>query len=159
MLRLFSSSSSLLSTSSLLLHHHHKNRSNIINVRFISDFLNRIALNDRVNSIAATFPNSSNNNSITYGELNILTSQISHYIKSKHKDVNIIGSYHQGESGYLLSMIAAWKTNLTFVPLSTSHPEQELKYFVEDSSMGILLHSLGYLFKLSIVELIDSGDD
>jgi acyl-coenzyme A synthetase/AMP-(fatty) acid ligase len=130
---------SLLKSSSLLF----KNRSN--NIRCISNFLNRIASNDRTNNIAATFPsNGSSSDSITYGELNVLSSQISHYIKTKHNGVNIIGSYHHGESGYILSMIAAWKTNLTFVPLSTSHPEQELKYFVEDSSMGILLHSLGY---------------
>ena len=41
-------------------------------------------------------------------------------------------------------MISSWKANKTFVPLSTSHPEQELKYFVEDSNMGLILHSLGF---------------
>lgn len=119
------------------------------NVRHVTEFLSRISSNDRSNNIVTSFPNKTkfnDNNNITYGELNNITSNIVNYFQSDFKDVNIIGSYHHGEAGYIVSMIAAFKANLTFVPLSTSHPEKELKYFVEDSNMGLLLHSLGIIF-------------
>ena len=141
---------SLIRSSSSLLLNNNNNRLN----RSISELINRISLNDRSNNIIAKFNNnntnttnsSSSRSSITYGELNNITTNISNYINNNHKDVNIIGSYHHGEAGYIVSMIAAFKANLTFVPLSTSHPEKELKYFVEDSNMGLLLHSLGIIF-------------
>jgi acyl-CoA synthetase (AMP-forming)/AMP-acid ligase II len=82
-----------------------------------------------------------------YNDMYLKKYQLENFMN--HKDVNIIGSYHYGELGYILSMIGSWKSNLTFVPLSTSHPEQELKYFVEDSNMGLLLHSLGIYFLFS----------
>jgi acyl-CoA synthetase (AMP-forming)/AMP-acid ligase II len=144
------------SSSSLLLFNNNNNRLN----RYISDLINRISLNDRSNNIIAKFNNnntsssSSRSSSITYGELNNITTNISNYINNNHKDVNIIGSYHYGELGYILSMIGSWKSNLTFVPLSTSHPEQELKYFVDDSNMGLLLHSLGNVSLVLILVLI-----
>ena len=131
------------------------NNNNNRNVRYISEFLSRISSIDRSNDIVASFPNTTNfnnnnnNNNMTYGELNKITSNIGNYFKSDFKDIKIIGSYHHGEAGYIISMIAAFKANLTFVPLSTSHPEQELKYFVEDSNMGLLLHSLGIYFLFS----------
>ena len=146
---------SLIRSSSLLLFNNNNNRLN----RYISDLINRISLNDRSNNIIAKFNNnnntsSSSRSSITYGELNNITTNISNYINNNHKDVNIIGSYHYGELGYILSMIGSWKSNLTFVPLSTSHPEQELKYFVDDSNMGLLLHSLGNVSLVLILVLI-----
>ena len=42
-------------------------------------------------------------------------------------------------------MIAVWRIKKTFVPLGTSNPEKELKYFISDSNIGAILHSSNYI--------------
>ena len=42
-------------------------------------------------------------------------------------------------------MIAVWRIKKTFVPLGTSNPQKELKYFISDSNIGAILHSSNYI--------------
>ena len=47
-------------------------------------------------------------------------------------------------------MIAVWRMKKTFVPLGTSYPEKELKYFISDSKIGAILHSTNYINKKNL---------
>lgn len=82
----------------------------------------------------------------TYNDLDFLSTHLAEQIRQTNptiSNVNVIGAYHPHVKGanYIVSMLTTWKLGKIFLPLSTSHPEHELKYFITDSKMGLLLHS------------------
>lgn len=57
------------------------------------------------------------------------------------RTIKTIGSYQGGSANYIISMLACWKLNKVFVPLSVDHTESEINYFIEDSEIKLLLTS------------------
>ncbi len=55
--------------------------------------------------------------------------------------IKTIGAYQGGSANYIISMLACWKLNKVFVPLSIDHTENEINYFIEDSEIKLLLTS------------------
>jgi malonyl-CoA/methylmalonyl-CoA synthetase len=115
----------------------------IIRQRNISELLSRIKHSDRVNDVAIIDNLNKKKKIWTYKELHDTSFQLAVKLKSSlPKNASFIGGYHKGEIGYILSLLAIWHLKCTYVPLSPSHPEKELNYFVNDSKLSAILHSL-----------------
>lgn len=69
----------------------------------------------------------------------------SHALASVLRKRNIkeptIACFHKASSGYVVTMLATWMVGKRFLPLCTTHPEAELRYFVEDSKAGAIVYS------------------
>ena len=115
--------------------------------RGISELLTRISHPTRARDVAVissqTSGQQSQTQSYTYADIDkqsrLLAAHLSPLIPPSSP---FIGGYHSGEVNYIVSMLACWHLGKTFVPLSTMHPEHELRYFVTDSKIALLLHSL-----------------
>lgn len=114
-----------------------------IKQRNITELLSRIKHSDREKDVAIIDNSNKQKKIWTYKELYDTSIHLAIKIKSSlPKNVSIVGGFHKGEIGYILSMLACWHLKFTFVPLSPSHPEKELNYFVNDSKLSAILHSL-----------------
>jgi malonyl-CoA/methylmalonyl-CoA synthetase len=94
------------------------------------DYANNIALID-----------DKHNFRLTYSQLNDAASKLADMIESNAKDpaqFTAVGSFNEPGTAFVVSMMASWKLGKIFVPLSTSHSQHELEYFVEDSKVGII---------------------
>jgi len=107
----------------------------------------------------------SNGTSITYGELLGRSTQLASLMRNCNIKEPTIACFHKASSGYVETMLATWMIGKRFLPLCTTHPEAELRYFIEDSKAGVIVyssqescskHSYDALPKLGI-PLVDSG--
>jgi len=49
----------------------------------------------------------------------------------------------------VVSMLAAWKAGMTYIPIDPTYPEARIRYILEDSSPALLIAESEQLFKLS----------
>lgn len=109
-------------------------------MRLLSSFLDKVGDSARRNDIAVidTF------GSITYGELDSLSTVLAGQIQSelsKKNESRTIAGFNPANRYYVISLLAAWKCKKAFLPLCPVHPENELRYFLQDSSAGLILAS------------------
>jgi malonyl-CoA/methylmalonyl-CoA synthetase len=128
--------------------------------RFITDLIRRVDDTSRASKVAII---NANNQPITYGVLSSQSALIAATLEKKtlSRSGNSIGCYIGSQSDYVSAMLATWRLGKRFVPLSITHPEQELRYFVEDSSICAIIYSANGAFapiqRLG-VPLIDTRD-
>lgn len=101
----------------------------------------------------------------TYEQLLHRSVSLAHVLKSKNIKEPTIACFQKANSNYVVTMLATWMIGKRFLPLCTTHPEAELKYFIDDSRAGAIVfsshdtcskHSYGALPQLG-VPLIDSS--
>jgi malonyl-CoA/methylmalonyl-CoA synthetase len=100
--------------------------------------------------------------SFTYGDLNRASSILAtNILNSAGFKPSIIAGYHSPGALYVISSLATWKLGATFVPLSPSHTDKELAYFVTDSGAELVLSSVSLVTKLVeiSVQKISLGND
>lgn len=84
----------------------------------------------------------------------ILASYLIENVQDIHK-IKTIGAYQGGSVHYIISMLACWKLNKIFVPLSIDHTENEINYFIEDSEIKVLLSSADtHKIKLPVAPMV-----
>lgn len=78
----------------------------------------------------------------TYRELYARSKLLANKLNSKlgPKD-HTIGGYFKSESAYVVSMLATWMLGRKFVPLAKSHSVNEIKYYIEDSNISLVLYN------------------
>eukprot|EP01038_Epipyxis_sp_PR26KG_P015470 gene15470-20873_t len=110
--------------------------------RLIDKLLN----SNRLNDIALIEPDSSGINIVTYKILNSSILSLSNYFNqiSGKSDINnkmVIGCFTYPPINYVITMLACWKSNKVFVPLSTTHSINELSHFISDSNINLIMYS------------------
>jgi malonyl-CoA/methylmalonyl-CoA synthetase len=105
----------------------------------VSTFLQRISDVSRKNDVAVI----DSFGSVTYGELDSWSNSLASLIDSKATPNmgRTIAGFNPANRHYVLSLLAAWKCRRPFLPLCPVHPENELRYFLQDSSAGTVLAS------------------
>jgi malonyl-CoA/methylmalonyl-CoA synthetase len=90
---------------------------------------NSVALLDRTRDIQ-----------LTYAQLNDISSKLASRmaVEDSRKPFSAVGAFNKPSVSFVISMLAAWKLGKVFVPLSTTHTENELGYFIEDSKVGLV---------------------
>jgi acyl-CoA synthetase (AMP-forming)/AMP-acid ligase II len=90
---------------------------------------NSVALEDRTRDIQ-----------LTYAQLNDISSKLASKMAAEdlRKPFSAVGAFNKPSVSFVISMLAAWKLGKVFVPLSTTHTENELGYFIEDSKVGLV---------------------
>jgi malonyl-CoA/methylmalonyl-CoA synthetase len=77
---------------------------------------------------------------LTYAQLNDISSKLASRMAAEdsRKPFSAVGAFNKPSVSFVISMLAAWKLGKVFVPLSTTHTENELGYFIEDSKVGLV---------------------
>jgi acyl-CoA synthetase (AMP-forming)/AMP-acid ligase II len=85
---------------------------------------------------------------LSYGDLQLLSSRLAAHIAAAAlvRDPATVKSrkiaaFTRSNTSFVVSMLAAWRLNAVFVPLSASHSEQEIRYIVRDSGASIVCGS------------------
>lgn len=89
----------------------------------------------------------------TYSHLKYYSTRLKHDIltiknDSSQKTANLNGQkvafLCENDISYLVSLFGIWRAGGVAVPLSKSHPQSELQYFIEDSQSSLVLSSDNY---------------
>ena len=84
---------------------------------------------------------------LSYGDLQLLSSRLAaHITAALVRDPATVKSrkiaaFTRSNTSFVVSMLAAWRLNAVFVPLSASHSEQEIRYIVRDSGASVVCGS------------------
>lgn len=80
------------------------------------------------------------NITLTYAQLNNAAAALASEMTKQSQNVpfTAVGAFNKPSVSFVISMLAAWKLGKIFVPLSTTHTESELTYFVGDSKVGLI---------------------
>jgi acyl-CoA synthetase (AMP-forming)/AMP-acid ligase II len=84
---------------------------------------------------------------LSYGDLQLLSSRLAaHITAALVRDPATVKSrkiaaFTRSNTSFVVSMLAAWRLNAVFVPLSASHSEQEIRYIVHDSGASVVCGS------------------
>lgn len=84
---------------------------------------------------------------LSYGDLQLLSSRLAAHITSAlvRDPATVksrkIAAFTRSNTSFVVSMLAAWRLNAVFVPLSASHSEQEIRYIVRDSGASVVCGS------------------
>jgi len=76
---------------------------------------------------------------VTYAELHRRARQLATLLH--HYKEPTIACFQRASSSYVVTMLATWMAGKRFLPLCTTHPEAELRYFVDDSNTGAIVYS------------------
>jgi malonyl-CoA/methylmalonyl-CoA synthetase len=76
---------------------------------------------------------------VTYAELHRRARRLATRIH--HFKEPTIACFQRASSSYVATMMATWMAGKRFLPLCTTHPEAELRYFVDDSNTGAIVYS------------------
>ncbi|RYH20921.1 hypothetical protein EON65_22030 [archaeon] len=83
-------------------------------------------------------PNSPHHNQyVTYEDLDQRSSAVAESLKLLSD--RPVGAFTKPNVDFCVSLLAAWKSNKCFVPLSSTHSINEVSYFVEDSNLSTIL--------------------
>lgn len=138
-----------------------KYSSRFINKKYFC-LLHKLNESSRLNNIAII---DSNGQSYTYKEINNASSNLVQKIyqlysnnnnhNHSHNNNNLtslpiktIASFHNPSAFYVITSLASWKIGATVVPLSISHTENELEYFLLDSNTDLIITTSTLLPKL-----------
>ncbi len=61
--------------------------------------------------------------------------------KSALPNTTTIGAFNKSDVGFVTAMLATWRLGKTFVPLCSTHSENELSYVAKDSGLGAIVCS------------------
>jgi malonyl-CoA/methylmalonyl-CoA synthetase len=113
-------------------------RQNVLKVYSLpySKLLQRIADPKRAKDVALIDP--THQLSLTYEDLDHHSTALAQLIESKVSS-NTIGSFNKPSISFVVSLLATWKLQKTFVPLCVTHSVGELSYFIEDSNIQMIL--------------------
>lgn len=85
---------------------------------------------------------------LSYGDLQLLSSRLAAHIAAAAlvRDPATVKSrkiaaFTKSNTSFVVSMLAAWRLNAVFVPLSAAHSEQEISYIVRDSGASVVCGS------------------
>ncbi len=82
----------------------------------------------------------SENESLTYQELNQKSNQVAHYLKSLGVQSNqLIGICLERSPLMIIGFLGILKAGAAYVPLDANYPPERLKYMLEDSEVSVLL--------------------
>lgn len=101
-----------------------------------SKLLERIADPKRSKDIALIDP--SHHLTLTYQDLDHYSTILANSIESKVSSTTI-GAFNKPSISFVVSLLATWKLQKTFVPLCVTHSVGELSYFIEDSDIQMIL--------------------
>lgn len=76
---------------------------------------------------------------ITYQELNQLSNQIAHYISKLKSKEKLIAICLDRSKEQIASILAIWKCGAAYVPIDPHYPESRKKYLLEDSGCKIII--------------------
>ncbi|WP_186648867.1 non-ribosomal peptide synthetase [Fluviispira vulneris] len=92
----------------------------------------------------------SENNKLTYSELNLRANQLAHYIKDKYaiKADDLIALCLKRDEHMLISILAVLKAGGAYVPMDPEYPMERIEYILNDTGSKVLLtnESLKELF-------------
>eukprot|EP01039_Chlorochromonas_danica_P004068 gene4068-4449_t len=111
----------------------------------ISTLLKRLSLPERRDEIALIcdshqdFPSDQTAGKVvlTYGELDRRSSILAK--KFLELPETPIGAFTKPSLAFVTTMLAAWKANRAFVPLSNNHSMHEINYFIENSKLSTII--------------------
>ena len=119
--------------------------------------LSKIGDPSRSNKIAIV---DSDNQSYTYSQINEASTRLAQQIqetfrldenKSQNsKTIRTIASFHLPSALYVITSLATWKLGAAVAPLSVSHTQNELEYFLSDSNADLVITTPTLLSKLPI---------
>lgn len=106
----------------------------------VSSLLERVASPDRANAIALIgddHPEGQKPAMLTYGELDRRSSLLA--TKLVHLPSSPVGAFTKPSLDFVIAMLAAWKAQKAFVPLSNTHSLHEINYFIENSQLSTIV--------------------
>ena len=86
---------------------------------------------------------------LTYGELNRRSSQLAHYLRSRGVGAETpVGVFLERAQETLVSMLGIMKSGGVWVPLDSEHPQERLRFVMEDAGIRIVLTREGLADRL-----------
>ncbi len=94
------------------------------------------------------------NRAFTYQELNELSNQLAHFIKTQYKlcleDLVIL--FLERSEAILLAILAVFKAGAAYVPIGTDYPKDRIQYILEDTKARLILSDDRNISKLEHIK-------
>ena len=75
----------------------------------------------------------------SYEEIVLNSLKLARALRAQNIQEPTIAAFQKASSNYVSTMLATWMVGKRFLPLCTTHPEAELRYFIEDSRAGCIV--------------------